>query len=324
MYKKILIFLFLPTYLLAQNNYIAVEYDTERLRLLSGSSYNTLEFVDMTLSGYDIDNVTGIAAIPGSDSFYAVMSLSVVVAQQDNSSSSNIAGATKDTTGIRTTDTQPNRGGGRYLVRVNPVGGKVSLIGQTSDEIASLAMHPNGTLYGVSGENGTDNETLFTIDTNDGSLTMILALGNGDDGEALGFHPNGTLFHASGHDSPCTGATGGVCFESIDLGTLAVTNIPIDTTALIDEETQELVWSNITNSFLWKQDHGSGPLFSVSTDGLSVTQVADLDFQLKGLGNTTLGSLIPRIPSINTYGIIILLLGFVFISFNFRKSKFQN
>lgn len=322
MYKTILIFLFLPTILLAQNNYIAVEYNTERLRLLAGSTYATLEFVDMSVNGFTIDNVTGTAAIPGSNSFYAIMELSVNVNKQNsipsNNKTSSSNGLTKHATGLHTSDTvQPSGGSGRYLVLVQPVGGKVSIIGQTGNSIASLSMHPNGTLYGVSGDGGSTSETLYTIDTNDGSLTMVMALGNGDDGEAIGFHPNGTLYHSSGH----TGSD--VIFESIDLGTLTVTNIDIDSTDLTDEEAQELLWSSVNNAFIWKQDHGSGPLFLVNTDASSVTQIADLDFQLKGLNPTTLASLIPRIPSINNYGIMLLLLGLVLISFNYRKFKFQ-
>lgn len=315
--KKLLTFylLLITSIVYAQNNFLAVENSSGLLRLLDGATYNTIESLDMHLNGYDINNVTGTAQIPGSDSFYAIMDLSVPV--QLKSSSSNF-GETKHTTHTRRSDTVFG-GTGRYLVRVNPKGGLVTIIGLTGEDIASLSMHPNGTLYGVSGDGSSTSETLYTINTNDGSLTFVMSLGIGNDGEAIGFRPDGTLFHASGHNDTC--ANGEVCFESVDVVGLTTTNIDIDSTALVDEETQELLWSSNDNAFLWKQNHGAGPLFLVSADATSVTQVANLDFQLKGLSFTSLTSIIPPIPSLSNLALLLLIFGLLIVSFTSNKQK---
>ena len=59
-----------------------------------------------------------------------------------------------------------------------------------------------------------------------------------------------------------------------------ITNIPISATVLSDEEAQALVYWQ--GGFLWKQDHGTGPLYWVTTDGMP-TFVGDMDHQAKGL-----------------------------------------
>jgi hypothetical protein len=166
---------------------------------------------------------------------------------------------------------------GRELVTIDPDTGATVDIGNTGAQFASLAFDATGTLYGVTGEGGAAPETLFTISTTDATSSPVLPLGNGGDGEALGFNPvDGFLYHASGH----TGAD--VFFERINLSTLAVTNIPVGGTALTDEETQALTFWPSRGVFLWKQNHGIGPLFAVTADGVP-TLIGDLDHQSKGL-----------------------------------------
>ena len=198
---------FVSSQLFAQSNFLAVESNDNTLRLLNGSTFATQESLTMVVNGFDIDKVTGIAEIPGTNSFYAIMELTVQTpAAAPASSSVSSAGDSKHTTNLHTSDSILGGSTSRYLVRVRAQGGTGVIIGLTGEAIASLSMHPNGTLYGVSGDGSTTSDVLYTIDTNDGSLTFVMNLGNGDDGEAIGFRPDGTLFHSSGHNSACAGA----------------------------------------------------------------------------------------------------------------------
>jgi hypothetical protein len=75
------------------------------------------------------------------------------------------------------------------------------------------------TLYAVTGDGGSPSETLFILDQTTAAPTLVQALGNGADGEAIAFNSNdGLMYHTSGN--------GTVIFESINLTTMAVTNIP--------------------------------------------------------------------------------------------------
>jgi hypothetical protein len=109
----------------------------------------------------------------------------------------------------------------RRLVTVDQFTGVASDIGPLTQAIACLAFRSNGTLYAVSGEQGPNPETLFTVDTFNAALTLVCALGNGADGETIAFHPNGLLYHSSGNDT--------AIFESVDVDTCTVT--PIGTSA---------------------------------------------------------------------------------------------
>ncbi|NNM26467.1 MAG: hypothetical protein HKO59_10875 [Phycisphaerales bacterium] len=143
-------------------------------------------------------------------------------------------------------------------------------------------------LIGVTGDGSPTPESLFRIDPTDATIEFICGLGNGDDGETIGWNStDGQLYHASGHDSEFDPKTlDGVVFEIVDdvgNGTsCATTNIDISTTDLIDEEAQALLWWPEENVFLWKQNHGPGPLFRVTADG-EPTLVGDMDHQAKGL-----------------------------------------
>lgn len=168
--------------------------------------------------------------------------------------------------------------GGRQLATIDPVTGVATHIGDTGFPFAGIAFASDGTLFGVTGEGGSTPETLFTIDTATGAASMFMALGNGTDGESLGFNPlDGRLYHASGHIGAAE-----VVFESIDIGTMMITDIPIGA-PLTDEETQALTWWPGEDVFLWKQGHyADGPLFRV-TPGGAATLVGELDHQAKGM-----------------------------------------
>lgn len=72
-------------------------------------------------------------------------------------------------------------------------------------------------LYGITGDGGDPSETLYTIDPLTGAPTLLLALGNGNDGEGIAFNPNdGLIYHISGIFD------GDEYFETVNPNTLAV------------------------------------------------------------------------------------------------------
>jgi hypothetical protein len=78
----------------------------------------------------------------------------------------------------------------RHLVTINTstlAMSDIGVLGQSG--IAEITFVPDGTLLGVTGDGGTNPETLYSIDKTDASTTLITALGNGDDGEAITYIP---------------------------------------------------------------------------------------------------------------------------------------
>jgi hypothetical protein len=85
-----------------------------------------------------------------------------------------------------------------------------------TDTVSSIAFDDTGTLYAVTADNAAQPETLFTVNLTTAALTLVVALGNGDLGEAIAFNPvNGLMYHTSGFSAP-------IAYETIDLTTLAV------------------------------------------------------------------------------------------------------
>lgn len=173
---------------------------------------------------------------------------------------------------------------GRELVTIDPATGIATSIGNTLDAFAGIVFDDEGTLYGVTGDGAAVSETLFILDITTAISTMVTPLGNGDDGEAIGFNPDdGLLYHASGHMGGCPPGDLSSCvvFETIArTAPYTITNIPISGTVLTDEEAQALVYWQ--GGFLWKQNHGTGPLYWVTPDG-TPTLVGEVDHQAKGL-----------------------------------------
>ncbi len=221
----------------------------DQLRTIDPTTAATLGSVTITLAGKTVLGGNGLAAHPTTGQLWAILKV--------------------------------DPGGKRVLVTINSATGVASQVGGDQPNFAALAFNAAGTLYAVTGDGGAPSETLFTINTMTGVPTQVCALGNGDDGEALAFNPiDGLLYHASGH----TG-NGDVIFETITstaTDPCTVANIDITNTALVDEEAQALVWWTAQGQFLWKQNHGDGPLFRVTTAG-APTLIGDLDHQAKGL-----------------------------------------
>ncbi len=227
----------------------SVNADDDQLRTIDPTTAATTSSIAITLAGKTVTGGTAMATHPMTGQLWAILKV--------------------------------NPGGKRVLVTINPVTGVASQIGGDQISFAALTFDAAGTLYADSGDGATPSETLFTINTATGVATLLCALGNGNDGEAIAFNPtDGLLYHASGH----TG-NGNVIFEKItSTGTnpCTVMDINIMNTALVDEEAQALVWWPAQGLFLWKQDHGTGPLFRVTTSG-APTLIGGVDHQARGL-----------------------------------------
>jgi hypothetical protein len=85
----------------------------------------------------------------------------------------------------------------RDLVTINLNSLMASSLGTLSEDgVASLAFYPNGTLYAATGDGATNPESLWRVDKTDASMTLIIPMGDGDDGEAIAYipaHLGGTL-----------------------------------------------------------------------------------------------------------------------------------
>jgi hypothetical protein len=115
----------------------------------------------MTIAGDSIQQAQGLAVDPTTGTLYGIVRLT--------------SGAT-------------NRD--RHLVTINPTTFVATDRGEISEDgMADIAFAANGTLYGVTGDGGTNSETLWTINKTTAAATLVLALGNGDDGEAIAAGP---------------------------------------------------------------------------------------------------------------------------------------
>ena len=187
----------------------------------------------------------------------------------------------------------------RALVKIDTLSGVVTLVGFTGDGFAGIAFNAAGTLYGVSGDGASTPESLFTLNTSTGAPTFACTLGNGSDGETIGYNPiDGLIYHASGHSGS------NVIFETVS-STCVITNIDITGGDLQDEEAQALCWWPAQGAFFWKQDHRTGPLFKVETDG-TATLIGAMDHQSKGLAMLPANVVAAAdIPTVSEWGLIL-------------------
>lgn len=236
---------------------VSVDQGSANLRTIDPATAQTLSTVPMTLAGQTILGANGLAVQPGTGTLFVLLRLQGIA--------------------------------GRVLATVNPTTGVVTQIGNTGDNFSTLAFDCAGNLYGMTGQNANPDETLFQLSTTTGARTLLGPLTASNDGEALGFNPvDNMMYHASGHDGVCDRPNDiGVCFERFNPGTVppVPVDIPIGTTALINEEAQALAFESSSGMFLWKQNHGTGPLFRVNPTTGATTQVGtlDMDHQAKGL-----------------------------------------
>jgi hypothetical protein len=159
---------------------------------------------------------------------------------------------------------------GRELVTIDPATGICTSVGDLGDRFAAIAFDSAGTLYGVTGDGALISETLYEISTRNARITLITALGNGDDGEALTFNPDdGLLYHLSG--------TTQQIFETINPSTVAITNIPLSGETFI-----EGLGLGYQGSGVFLMSDWEGNLLQVTTAGV-VSPIGPLDHFAKGI-----------------------------------------
>lgn len=176
-------------------------------------------------------------------------------------------------------------GGGspfRVLATLDEATGAASSIGVTSQKFAGIAFADDGTLYGISGDGAAVPESLFILNINTGSASLVLQLGDGSDGETIAFNPDdGLLYHASGVGNQNQTVNGEI-FETVDLGTPVVTNVPLS-----QDDYQELTALMFSSGGFLAGDVGDtnvdDPGFYHITAGGVVTFLGAMDHVTKGL-----------------------------------------
>lgn len=215
------------------------------LRTINPATGATISSVPITLVGAAIQGLTGLAVHPTNGTVFALL----------------------------------NTGGvSRELVTINTGTGAATSIGSTGDRFAAIAFDAAGTLWGVTGSGANIPQALFTINTTNAATTYRYPVERNNSGVALAFNSaNGNLYYASGS------TTTDMTFERVVQTALPV-DISVAGGVLTGEETQALTFEASSGSFLWKQNHGTGPLFRVTPAG-AATQVGnmDMDHQAKGL-----------------------------------------
>jgi uncharacterized repeat protein (TIGR01451 family) len=197
------------------------------LRNVDPYTFDTRADVTVTLPGYEVNRFTALDTDPTTGMLWGVVTVN------DDSWD-------------------------RRLVTLKAATGQATLVGNTSANghlISDIAFGSDGTLYGVTGNEGTDNRSLVTINKNNGAVTRLLSLGGNYNGQALTFNPtDGLLYRLSGDD----------LFESIDPDTLARTPIPLSGNTTSSPKGMD--WMPDNNAFLMVDSYS---LYWLTLDGRS-------------------------------------------------------
>ena len=245
-----------------QPHLFSIVKDDNRLRMVNPVTGRTVDSVEITMAGQQVNHGTGLSAHPGTGQLYALLKLQ---GQQ-----------------------------GRELALIDPVTGVATPIGDTGGGVdrrfSTLTVDAQGIIYSVTGDGSpADSQTLFTLSPSDAGATKVMDLGNGDAGEAITYNTDdGLLYHASGYGAQNSVSTGEI-FESIDPNAKTVTLIPLSgadyqgSNALLYEGGRTFL---LADCGLGGEDACTRPfvsrLFRVTGDGL-VIPLSDLDHLSKGL-----------------------------------------
>lgn len=185
--------------------------------------------------------------------------------------------------------------GARRLAVLNLATGAATDVGAVVTNLSSLAFTTAGVLYATTG-NGTPAgsgppETLFTLNKATAAATLVVALGNGADGEVIAYNPlNGLMYHWSGNATNV--------FESINLTTLAVTNIPQSGAA--HREVFGAVWNG---SSFFISDIDSNLLTQTTAGASTLIGTAAADF--RGMALIFLVTQ-TAVPTLGVWGMLLL------------------
>ncbi len=203
----------------------------------------------------------------------------------------------------------------RRLVTLDESTGVATSVGDTGNRFAGMAFASDGTLYAVTGDGGGVPESLFTLSTTDASSSLVLELGAGSDGETLGYNPDdGLLYHASGIGTPNN--PNGEKFETVDPGTLSVTNVPLS-----GFDYEELTALAFSDGGFFAGDLGDAavdmPRFFRITTGGAVTFLGNMDHVSKGLVAEVPP---PPVPTLRNPMVGLLVLALIFVGLTARRS----
>lgn len=159
----------------------------------------------------------------------------------------------------------------RYLGIIDPATAVITEIGDLGDNVANITF-ANGVLLAVTGDGANVGETLYSVNTTTAAMTLLTALGNGDDGESIEFNPDDNLlYHWSGWGAPIT-------MESINPLTFAISPITLSGALLSNVGASTYVG----NGLFLISDVNDGGLKYVSTGGV-VTLTSNTGDTYKGM-----------------------------------------
>jgi len=250
------------------------------LHIINPNNGATISTTEMVLSGLNVRGCNGMAKHPETGVCYVMVN-------------------------VKPEDGRPIDP--RILGIINPNTGAIQQIGSAEETFATLAFTEDGTLYGITGDGGAIPETLYTIDINNGSVTQVTPLGNGNDGETLAFNPvDQLLYHGSGNCLP------NQIFESINPDNLSINPIPLSGDLEICEQSAMVYRSgNVFLSGTIDQEY-----YSITTGGV-VTFLGDMDHTSKGLAFDCAAPP-SNVPTLSEWGLIIMagilgIIGFMVI-----------
>ena len=236
----------------------ALDRDSNQLRAIDPVTGATVSSVSVTLTGFTVTGGVGLAVDPTDGTMYALLRVDPLVA------------------GSPTV---------RELVSLT-TSGVATAIGAADDgnaiSMADITFDDTGQLWGVTGDGSVNPSTLYTIDKTSGAATLVVALGNGADGEAIGFNPgDGLIYHASGRDSTPP------AYETIDPANPlnAPVAIGVSGPVIPDEATALGAWGN--NFFIW--GNIDNELWIIDTGG-NARKLADLQDAFAPQGLVVVGT----------------------------------
>ncbi|MCB0641530.1 MAG: T9SS type A sorting domain-containing protein [Phaeodactylibacter sp.] len=220
-------------------DYLAVRppdgFSGTELETVDLSTGTVTSSVTVTAAGLSIDGYTGMAIDPTDGTLYVII--------KDGSSFN--------------------------LCTLDSGSGVATKKGVLPDKIAGITFTSDGTLYGISGDGGNAESTLFEINPADGSGTQLFAPGGGSDGEAIAYNSDDGLIYRY---------AGGGLFQSINMGTQATTDIA--TLNSIDNYSHALYYNSTSGNFVLT---GGSELWEVTTSGTATLIAQDpTDFGWKG------------------------------------------
>ena len=207
--------------------------------------------IGLSMAGFTLTGMKGIAKNPNSGSIYTI---------------SKVSGVT-----------------GRVFGKLNLQNGEVAQVGNLGDNFSSITFRGD-TLFGVTGNGATVPETAYIIDTVTAAKTLFRALGNGADGEVICYNPtDDMIYHWSGNST--------VVFEKFSpIDPMApVINIPIigvnpgETFGSVYIGNNKFNGSNIQSSFnKWNVDGTVSAAIGAMPDDIRGMAIITCERQITG------------------------------------------